>query len=175
MLGYHHEGDRSLEIPHLRDMTINDGPVVVALNDAVVAVTSPMDMGRFEQLYQRCNLKLVAEIQDEVVAFIWGMTDGVAYDNGNYQWFSDRLKRFLYIDRVVVSAACRGLGLGRQLYAQTSQQAATFGALTLCAEIDIDPPNPKSLRFHEKAGFVQMGTRLLDSGKRVSMQVCPIA
>ncbi|MEO1593571.1 MAG: GNAT family N-acetyltransferase [Cyanobacteria bacterium J06632_22] len=171
----HAPTEHPLNTPQFRNMTPADGPTVVALNQAVVDVTSPMDLTRFNALYQLCDLKQVAELNGDVVAFIWGMTDHAAYDNGNYQWFAARLRRFLYIDRIVVSGHCRGMGLGRQLYAQATKQSAAIGALTICAEIDIDPPNPISLRFHEKTGFVQMGTRRLASGKRVSMQILSVA
>ncbi|MEM9817118.1 MAG: GNAT family N-acetyltransferase, partial [Cyanobacteria bacterium P01_D01_bin.6] len=76
------------------------------LNQAVVKVTSPMDTVRFVELYHLSNLRWVADINGEVVAFILGMAEGQAYPNDNYQWFSARLKNFLYIDRVVVSATC---------------------------------------------------------------------
>ena len=40
----------------------------------------------------------------------------------------------------------------------------------MTAEMDIDPPNEHSVYFHKKSGFVEIGQRTLDSGKRVSMQ-----
>ena len=45
------------------------------------------------------------------------------------------------------------------------------GSLIMAAEIDLVPANPGSIAFHRKYGFVELGTRTLDSGKIVSMQV----
>ena len=159
--------------PQIRAMTLADAPVVIALNQSVVRATSPMDNAQFSALYALSDLKLVAQIDSEVTAFILGMSHGNDYDNGNYQWFSEHLQRFLYIDRVVVSDKCRGIGIGRLLYARIYKWAKQSQLPTICAEINIDPPNHQSLRFHDKAGFVQIGTRLLENGKKVSMQIRP--
>ncbi|MEM1279812.1 MAG: GNAT family N-acetyltransferase [Cyanobacteria bacterium P01_H01_bin.152] len=151
-------------------MTVDDAAAVVTLNQAVVRVTSPMDTVRFVELYHLSNLRWIADIKREVVAFIL-MSEGQAYPNDNYRWFSARLKNFLYIDRVVVSAACPGLGIGRLLYSNLNDWARRAGILSICGEIDSDPLNLASLRFHEKAGFIPMGNRLLANGKQVSMQL----
>ena len=163
-------------VPVVRQM-LHDQHVaaVVALNESVVKVTSPMDASRFNYLYELSTVKLVAEMDGDIVAFVMAMADGSAYDNANYHWFSERLEQFLYVDRIVVSGACRGLGVGRLLYSQLHAAARQAQLPTLCAEIDLVPANPTSLRFHKKAGFTQMGTRLLDSGKQVSMQTCAVA
>ncbi len=155
----------------LRDATIDDGEDIIKLNTASVAVTSPMDTARFRRLLELCAITTVAETDGQVVAFLMGLTDACAYDNDNYRWFSERLKRFVYIDRVVVAQACRSHGIGRALYSHLQSWAEQADLLSIVAEIDIDPPNTVSLRFHEKAAFVQIGTRMLGSGKLVSMQM----
>jgi len=45
------------------------------------------------------------------------------------------------------------------------------GLLQIAAEMDLMPPNEDSLKFHQKRGFVAIGSRELESGKTVSMQV----
>ncbi|EMI22581.1 acetyltransferase GNAT family protein [Rhodopirellula maiorica SM1] len=65
------------------------------------------------------------------------------------------------------------MGVGRLLYSRIYEWAAQSQLLTICAEMNLDPPNHESLRFHDKAGFVQMGTRRLENGKCVSMQIRP--
>ena len=76
------------------------------------------------------------------------------------------------MDRVVVCESSRGLGIGQLLYRHTFEVAAT-GARSVCAEINVMPPNPASLRFHERAGFVEIGRRKLAGGKVLSMQTRP--
>lgn len=148
-----------------------DTGAIVALNDAVVAVTSPMDAARFETLHALCSFCTVVERGAEVIGFILAMQNGAAYDNGNFQWFADRLNRFVYIDRIVLGEAARGLGLGTKLYDHLADQAQRQGSLIMAAEMDLVPANPGSIAFHRKYGFVEIGTRALESGKVVSMQI----
>lgn len=144
---------------------------IVALNDKFVAVTSPMDAARFQHLFDVSSLCIVAENDGKVVGFVLAMTRGDAYENGNFQWFDERLNRYVYIDRIVVSEDGRGHGVGRQLYAYVIDWAQQQGLLQIAAEMDLIPPNEDSLKFHQKRGFIALGTRDLDSGKTVSMQV----
>ncbi|QDS91962.1 Acetyltransferase (GNAT) family protein [Roseimaritima multifibrata] len=160
---------------NIREMTTEDASVVVSLNQAVVDVTSPMDLTRFGELYEISTLKRSVEIDDQVVAFILGMESNSSYKNDNYAWFSARIKSFLYIDRVVVSERCRGLGVGRLLYSQMQDHAVRTNASTICAEVTLEPPNHQSLQFHRKAGFEQIGIRVVDDGKQLSMLARPVA
>lgn len=155
----------------LRSATLGDTATIVALNAAVVAVTSPMDDARFHALLAVSSFCTVVERDGAVIGFILAMQNGAAYDNGNFQWFADRLNRFVYIDRIVIGEAARGLGLGRTLYDHLANAARQQGSLTMAAEMDLVPANPGSIAFHARYGFVELGTRTLDSGKIVSMQV----
>jgi predicted GNAT superfamily acetyltransferase len=42
-------------------------------------------------------------------------------------------------------------------------------------EFDVDPPNAASERFHAGLGFHEVAQQVLDSGKRVSLQMKDIA
>ncbi len=155
----------------LRPATSGDAAAIVALNAAVEAVTSPMDEADFAALLAVSGLCTVVARGDDVLGFILAMEQGAAYANGNFQWFSDRLNRFIYIDRVVIADGARGMGLGGMLYDHLADDAHRKGALVLAAEMDLVPANHGSLHFHGRRGFKQLGTRTLPSGKVVSMQV----
>lgn len=154
----------------LRTVTDADTAAIVALNLDVVAVTSPMDAARFETLRDAAAHCIVAEQGGEVVGFVLAMQEGDAYDGANFDWFSQRLRNFVYVDRIVISPAGRGHGLGRRLYDHVANRARALGCRVMAAEMDLDPPNTHSLHFHAKYGFGQLGTRQLDSGKTLSMQ-----
>ena len=158
----------------LRPGRPEDANAVLRLNTASVKVTSPMDWARLEQLVGLASLYLVVEEHDRVVGFLLAMGDQTSYDSPNYRWFVSRLKGVLYIDRVVVAADRRGAGLGSHLYRQAEQWARDAGLYWLAAEIDLDPPNVDSLRFHDRVGFLQLGTQRLDHGKLESMRVKPL-
>ncbi len=155
----------------LRQWRVSDEADILGLNAESVNVLSPMDGPRFAALRSMCCLLRVAEIDGKAVGFLMGFSDGAAYDSPNYRWFASRLKRFLYIDRVVVSRKHRGAGLGRRFYTAAERWAAEQGLFWLAAEVDLRPPNSASLKFHERLAFVEVGRQVVDSNKLVSLRV----
>ncbi len=156
---------------HLRPATPEDAEQIIRLNADSVDLTSPMDQTQFRNLLDLASVTTVAETEHDVIGFIIAMTDTVGYDNANYRWFSEPLRNFLYIDRVVVSANHRAQGIGNALYQDIMSQARKDNVLSLAAEITLRPPNTGSLNFHRKQGFVQIGKRTLDNDKVISMQL----
>lgn len=155
----------------LRPATPEDIATLVALNDAVVAVTSPMDADQMRALMQIAAHCVVAEHHNQIAGFVLAMQMKAPYANGNFSWFGARLNNFIYVDRIVIADEGRGQGLGKRLYDHIATQARAAGNLVMAAEMDLDPPNHGSLKFYAQAGFFRLGTRALDSGKVVSMQV----
>lgn len=155
----------------LRPGTVEDSDAIVALNRESEAVTSPMDEARFAELYARASLLIVAEREARVVGFLMGFVDSIGLEGPNYRWFDARLKSFFYIDRIVIDAACRGEGLGQRIYSEVRQWARDEGLKWLTAEMNLDPPNLRSLKFHRRNGFMEIGTQKLPDGKVVSMQM----
>lgn len=156
---------------HLRPAAPADLAQVLALNAASVHYLSPLTPARLEHLHARSAHHRVVADEGGVQAFLLAFREGADYDSPNYQWFAARYPRFLYIDRVVVSAACRGQGLGRLLYDDLFAFARHADAACVVCEFDVDPPNEPSRRFHERYGFREVGSQLVAGGaKRVSLQ-----
>lgn len=154
----------------LRHYTPGDEADVLALNEASVAVLSPMDAERFTLLRERCALLRVAEDDGRVAGFLMGFCNGTDYDSINYRWFSEQYPDFLYIDRVVVSDQFRGRGIASVFYDHAIDWAREQGLDCLVAEIDIEPPNVGSLKFHEKFGFREVDRLTHSPTKVVSLQ-----
>lgn len=153
-----------------RDYSESDESDVLSLNQSVVELTSPLDTERLSLLRsQHCQISIV-ETKGETIGVMMCFTDGTDYDSINYRWFSDRIKGFLYIDRIIVAEAHRGTGCGQQCYQHLKQKALTDGLHWLAAEINSMPPNTGSLEFHRKQGFINVGTQSIE-GKTVSMQL----
>ena len=51
----------------------------------------------------------------EIVGFIICMREGSIYESENYKFFKQRLKKFLYVDRVAIDENHRRSGLGLSL------------------------------------------------------------
>lgn len=158
----------------IRHAMKEDAGQISALNDVFVAVTSPMNEARFLHLLALSGYCVVAEVDSTVVGFVIAMRSGAPYDNDNYRWFDTRLSEMVYVDRIVLARDSRGRGIAAQLYEHLGELAIADGCCVMTAEMDLDPPNTHSLHFHKKRGFVEQGRRVLEGGKTVSMQSCPI-
>ena len=144
---------------------------VLRLNLESEAVLSALDLPRLRALLGQAWHHRVACLDGRVQAFLIALRPGANYDSPNYQWFSQRYRDFVYVDRIVVSASARHARLATLLYQDLLERSAAQGIARVTCEIDVDPPNPVSHRFHEKFGFVEVGTQRVAAGKkRVSLQ-----
>lgn len=157
-----------------RDATPADFSEILALNEAFVAVLSPLDGERLAQLHARAAMHRVIEQNGRIAAFLLAFREGSDYDGHNYRWFAQRHARFLYVDRIVVAADAQGRGCGSELYRDARALAAGAAVPLMTCEFDIKPPNSASARFHARQGFYEVGQRRLDGGKIVSMQVLEV-
>jgi uncharacterized protein len=149
-----------------------DFETICALNLAEVQHTSVMDITRLAELNAISCYHKVACLDGIVSAFLLAMCNGSPYKNDNFEWFSRRYARFIYVDRVVVSSAARGLSLGSLLYQDIFRHARSNAIPLVTCEYNIVPANEPSRLFHDKFGFKEQGTQWVANGtKQVSLQV----
>jgi predicted GNAT superfamily acetyltransferase len=132
-------------------------------NDAMPAVpfTGADEMAALVGLATHC----LGVIDDgRLAAFLIALGPGIAYDSENYRWFEGRGAQHLYVDRIVVDAAARSAGLGRRLYAEVFALARAEGLAEVTCEVNVDPPNPRSLAFHARLGFEEVGRQRTKGG-----------
>lgn len=159
----------------IRNATIDDFPGVVSLNEEWVHHTSPLDIEGLAALHDQASYHRVVSSADGIVAFALALREGAEYDSPNYRWFSERGGTFLYIDRIVVSSGCQQLGLGTALYDDLIATAHSAGVPRIVCEVDIEPLNAPSIAFHDRRGFVEVGTQWIKGGaKRVSLREMPL-
>lgn len=157
----------------IRDAEPADFAQILALNRDHVHFLSPLDSDRLALLHgQAAYHRVSADSSGIVAAFLLALREGQSYDSPNYRWFAGRYARFLYIDRIVIATTEQGRGLGRRLYDDLLAFARTNGVGVVACEIDEDPPNPTSMRFHEAWGFREVGSQVVGvRNKRVSLQI----
>lgn len=156
----------------IRRANEKDYPFILRTNAENVEVLSPMDERKLACFDASAELFLVAEIDHTPAAFLIALTEGVdSYNSENYLWFRKNYHKFLYIDRVVIDEPYRGLGIGRMLYREVFSHAASTGVPFVTAEIDTEPYNEASLKFHKAMGFQEVGVQTIRNGAvKVSLQ-----
>jgi uncharacterized protein len=155
----------------IRDAAEADFPQLLRLNHESVHFLSPLTPERLRVLYAMAWQRRVIGAGGAVSGFLLAMREGQDYDSPNYRWFAARHAEFLYVDRIVVDAASRGRRLGIRLYDDLFERARMAGLGRITCEVDSDPPNHESHRFHERLGFREVGRqRVADGRKEVSLQ-----
>lgn len=131
---------------------------VLTLNQGALDAVGPLDDGRLRWLLgmaTEAGQALVVDDAGTVAGFAMVFAPDTAYDSGNYRWFVERFAAFGYLDRIVVAASHRRLGVGTLLY-DAAEQAARGSGRLVC-EVYVEPPNVASLAFHERRGYVEVG------------------
>jgi len=149
----------------LRAISPNDVTQLVALNNVFATELSLTDIDGFSALIAEA---FYAKCTPDLTAFLIAFSPSSNYHSANFRWFKNTTDRFVYIDRVAVAAAAQGAGVAGCLYDDLFAAAAGAGYDRVCCEVNIEPPNPASDRFHRKRGFVEVGrARLAEQGKSV--------
>ena len=137
----------------IRSYTKADAEQVLALNEACLPEVGPMDAAKLAAFEEWAPYFKVVENDGAIVGLLIGLTEEAPYGSPNFGWFTERYPQFAYVDRVAVSESERGAGWGPALYRDFEQWALDNQRPMLCAEVNVEPPNPRSLRFHEIFGF----------------------
>ena len=140
----------------IRELAGTDYAAVLAINNAAVPAMNSLDAVALEWLVPNASYARVSESAGTVHAFLIGLAPGTGYPSANYRWFSERYTDFLYVDRIAVADDARRTGHGSALYDDLAAFAAGKWP-RIVAEVNLDPPNPGSVAFHERHGFTGVG------------------
>ena len=146
-----------------------DHAEVLELNEAAVPHVNSVNAEVLEDLAQQAFYFRLIRAEGLLGGFLLALAEEARYGSPNFTWFQARYERFAYIDRVVVNPALRRAGIARLLYEDLERAATTERELLAC-EVNIRPPNPGSVAFHERMGFREVGQQDTEDGaKRVSL------
>jgi hypothetical protein len=143
-----------------------DYPVILALNEGALPHVNCISGAELASLAAMCCYFRIAREGAHLLGFLLAFDETARYSSPNFLWFRDRYPRFVYIDRIAVAASSRRAGIGRQLYADL-EAVARAHAPDLTCEVNLVPPNPGSLAFHERCGFVEVGRQHTDGGAKL--------
>jgi predicted GNAT superfamily acetyltransferase len=136
---------------------------LLSLNNASARETSVLTPERFDQLIGAARVALFIP---PTAALLLAFEQSADYDGGHFLWFRSRFSKFLYIDRVIVAEEYRRHGLGRRLYADVFERADRLGQTRVVCEVNLQPSNPVSDKFHAAQGFKEVGRATIDHGAK---------
>ena len=134
---------------------------LLRVNNASDRETSLLSPERFNRMIASATVATSIE-PSKAFLLAFGQTDD--YDGIHFKWFQSRYDRFLYVDRIVVAEEYRSRGYGQILYANLFLRATELGHSCIACEVNIQPPNPGSDRFHAAQGFEEVGRATIDNG-----------
>ena len=157
--------------PIVRNIEITDVERVLEINNANTPGVSELTLSELETDIANCLHALAIDNEHgEVCAFCITFAPDAPNAGVNHQWFAERYASFVYLDRIAIDPNYQNLGLGVLLYQSVEQQMiASAQHSLLCCEVNLEPPNPGSLRFHHRIGFTEVGQQSPQQNYRVSM------
>jgi len=147
--------------PIVRNIASTDVTRVLEINNANTPGVSELTLSELETDIKNCLHALAIDNEHgEVCAFCITFAADAPDAGANHQWFADRYESFVYLDRIAIDSNHQNRGLGALLYQTVERHMldSTEPSL-LCCEVNLEPPNPGSLRFHKRIGFTEVGTQ----------------
>ena len=145
--------------PIVRNIVSTDVTRVLEINNANTPGVSELTLSELEMdLSNSLHALAVDNEHGEVCAFCITFAPDAPHAGVNHQWFNEHYESFVYLDRIAIDSKHQNRGLGALLY-QTVEQRMLDSAehSLLCCEVNLEPPNPGSLRFHKRIGFMEIG------------------
>lgn len=155
---------------NIRNLTHADVEAMWVINEEGLPGTGQVSPAELAALLDLATFAVGAFDDATMLGFVICLPPQTTYGSLNYAWFNQRYDAFLYVDRIAVATDHRNRGVGSALYSQVIAEA-NEQAVPVAAEVNRLPPNPGSMRFHQRFNFVEVGT--LDHGeKAVTMFLC---
>lgn len=140
----------------IRPFRESDLATLLPMNNAAVPAVSELTDRKFDALIASALVCFVADLDGRPAGFLLCLAEGQDYDSPNYAWVSRNRERFAYTDRICVGENARGKGIGEALYSALFEFQQDNDRTFIC-EVNERPPNPGSLKFHDRLGFREIG------------------
>ena len=156
--------------PTTRNIEIADLVRVLEINNANTPGVSELTFAELESdLNNSLHALVIDNERGDVCAFCITFDPNAPDAGANHQWFAERYKSFVYLDRIAIDSNHQNRGLGALLYQAVEQRMLDSSEYSLlCCEVNLEPPNPGSLRFHKRIGFSECGVQSTAPGYAVT-------
>jgi uncharacterized protein len=160
-----------IETSMIRNFAPADVPWVLALSAQNEVETGYLDASKLNHLVAE---SFSARVTAPDLGYLLVFAPDAKIEGPNFDWFKARGGKFAYVDRIVVAFHARGQGIARAFYNELFIAARLAGFDEVTCEVNSDPPNPVSDKFHAALGFLPVGSATLPNGKTVTYMARPL-
>jgi predicted GNAT superfamily acetyltransferase len=154
----------------LKNVDREDIETVVRINKAGQPGVCALSSSEITQHHEHATLFCVLMNEGQPAGYVIAYGSDKSYSGEEFNWFVKNVgDSFLYIDQIAIDANHRASGLGSHLYAELKSYAYKNQYPYLVCEVNLEPPNPVSMAFHQKNGFVQVGQLHVSDGRTVAL------
>ena len=140
----------------IRRLESKDVTAAWQINEQGLPGTGQVSLEEMADLFSLSELPIGVFDDGVMLGFVLCLTPRTRYASLNYAWFNERYQEFLYVDRIAITVGHRGKGIGSLLYERVIEHAESL-QFPVTAEVNLTPPNPGSIRFHERHSFTEIG------------------
>lgn len=155
----------------IRPAGVEDLDQVLMLNQAALPHVNSIGREQLERLAAMACFFSVAVTDSRIAGFLLALREGADYASENYRWFCRCYPSFVYVDRIVVEPGHARLGVGRRLYEDLLAASVQLAPRLTC-EVNLEPPNPGSIAFHQRLGFREVGRQQTEGGSKRVVLMC---
>ena len=153
-----------------RPIRAEDFGAILQINAESSPHVARLDERDLLQQVALASVAWVAVCDGRVIGYLVAMSNAVEYDAEVFQSFRAKMPGpFMYIDQVAVARLARSAGIASQMYAHLEAESGRLGITALCCEVNLQPENPASMRFHLKLGFERAGDMQTADGPLVAL------
>ena len=139
-----------------RPLLHEDASSVWIINEQGLPGTGKVTVEEISHLIDISDVSLGVFEHDKMVGFVICLSPNLDYGSLNYAWFNENYDEFLYVDRIAVATGHRNNGIGSFIY-QKLIDISEQKQIPITAEVNLEPPNPGSMRFHHRFDFSEVG------------------
>jgi uncharacterized protein len=151
----------------VRAATVADAAAVLAINAASRAGVARLDRRELTRLCEAGARILIATLA-QPAGYLIAFAADAPYDGEEFRYLRGALSgSFVYVDQVAVAPHLRRHGIASALYRKLGSLSAA--GTRLCCEVNLEPPNPGSLRFHRRLGFELLTELAVTDGRKVAL------
>tara|TARA_B100000902_G_C27275813_1_gene898794 strand:+ start:1360 stop:1875 length:516 start_codon:yes stop_codon:yes gene_type:complete len=151
---------------YFRELVESDLGVAASINNQSFPAVPEISKRELRSLIEMSSFRAAAVDQENVlVGFALALESGAPYQSENYEFFERRGIKHLYVDRIVFLESSQNRGLGSAMYERIFKFAKDQKIFEVTCEVNLEPPNPGSLRFHRRMGFEEVAVQSTKQGK----------